>query len=259
MPGAAQLLRRLDRAGATHIRPTHCPTAHPSSFEILAASCDRLARSSEDVFGALLASTYPQSVSADWTSRPLWNEEAIHRAYRMLQLLLRLRERRHGNEHAWQANYALAMQLAADIRSLSETAEHRQVPCAAVLSSVVRTLGSLFGEAAGDISLSTSIERVSLPAWRRRALSLVAIELVVNALNHAFDGGAPGRIDVCLRVTGKCARLRVADDGIGYFAGDAETCASMAGRLGALLGGRLVYRRDPAWTTSAEIVVPVHA
>jgi two-component sensor histidine kinase len=255
MPGAALLKRRLDCAGATHIRPTDRATVQASSFETLAASSERLARSSGDVFGALLASTYPQSVSIGWAPRPLWNEEAIHRAYRMLQLLLRLRERRHGNEHAWHADYALAMQLGADIRSLSGTAEHRPVPCSAVLCSVVCSLSSLFGQAAGGIDLRTSIERVSLPAYRRRALVLAASELVVNALSHAFNGCAGGRIDVCLqRVTGGCARLRVADDGAGYFEDHAETSASLAGRLGKLLEGRLVYRRDRAWATTAEIV-----
>ena len=255
MPGAAPLKRRLDRAGATHIRPTDRTTVQASSFEMLAASSDRLARSSKDVFGALLAGTYPESVSFGWTPRPLWNEEAIHRAYRMLQLLLRLRERRHGNEHAWHPDYALAMQLAADIRSLSGTEEHLPVPCSAVLSSVVCSLSSLFGQAAGGIDLKTSIERVSLPAYRRRALVLATSELVVNALSHAFNGWAGGRIDVCLqRVTGGCARLRVADDGVGYFEDHAETSAPLAGRLGKLLNGRLIYRRDRAWATTAEIV-----
>lgn len=182
----------------------------------------------------------------------------MHRAYRLLQLLLRLRGRRQGDRSAWRVEYALASQLAADFRSLSDAEADAMLPCSEVLRNVVRNLGSLFGPTAGDIDVKTGIERVMLAGYRRRALVLAASELLINALSHAFNGLASGRIEVLLqRMTGGCGCLRVSDDGIGYFEEPEATAGSIAARLAGVLEGRLIYRQGCARGTIAEIVFPV--
>jgi hypothetical protein len=258
MPIAVRGQRRPAAAGLALDSADDRAPVPASGFEALAACSEQLACGPGEVFGALLAAAYPGAANADWSARPLWEEEAMHRAYRMLQLLLQLRAGRRGRTHGWHADHALASQLAADFRALSATAEHAPVPCSQVLRSIVRSFASLFGPAAGDIRLVTSIERVTLPAYRRRALVLAASELVLNAVSHAFHGCSQGTIAVRLQaISGNRACLRVEDDGIGYFDECADACESLPARLASLLDGRLVYRQGYPRATTAEIVFPV--
>ena len=158
----------------------------------------------------------------------------------------------------WHDEFELASQLAVNFRSLFAANENDLVQCSEVLRNVVRNLGSLFGPVGGDIDIKTDIERLSLAAFGRRALVLVATELLLNALGHAFRGRANGHVEVCLQRTSEGrARLRVTDDGIGYFETAEDASVSIAGRLAHLLGGRLVYRQDQGSATTAEIVFPV--
>jgi phosphoenolpyruvate carboxylase len=69
----------------TSIGPTNRARTHFSSFEALAIPAGQLPRSSGDVFSALLAGVPPHLAGLGWALRPLRNEEAIHRAYQMLQ------------------------------------------------------------------------------------------------------------------------------------------------------------------------------
>lgn len=241
-----------------HRRHEAAPGATRAHFEKLAAKTLHLTHRAEDIFGVLLVGTCPPLARDGWTFLPLWNEEAMHRAYRMLQLLLRLQAQQQDGAYDWRAEYVLAMHLAADFRSLLATAESLPVACSVLLRSVVRNIIALFGPAAGDIELKTSIQRISLPGYRRRALVLAASELVVNALSHAFAGRADGRIDVCLQSLDESrACLRVIDNGTGAFEGNIDTSTSLAGRLGRIFGGCLTYPRDRAEVTTAEIVFPL--
>jgi two-component sensor histidine kinase len=144
--------------------------------------------------------------------------------------------------------------LAAKFRELETSAERAVLPCSTVLRHVVSDLGTLFGCPA-NIALETTIERVSLPGYKRRALVLAACELLCNALLHAFPGHRTGLIDVGLTFQGRSARLRVADNGVGF--GDILpnlTCGVAAG-LADLLEADLAYTRTAGWTI-AEICFP---
>ena len=90
----------------------------------------------------------------------------------------------------WQA---LASTLAADLKTLSSHAENEVVPCSRVLRDVVRNTAALFAPTTGGLEVTTDIEYVRLPAYKRRALVLLASELVVNALLHAYSGRCSGR------------------------------------------------------------------
>jgi hypothetical protein len=251
---------RTSAACAAYIPAEGRSTKQLSSVGTLAAGALQLPRSSEDVFGALLVGSCPPLASNGRTFRPLWNEEAMHRAYRMQLLLLRLHAKQPGGTYDWHAEYQLASHLAAEFRSLSALVENDLVVCSRALRSIVRNLVTLFGPAAGDIEINTHVERIWLRAYHCRALVLAASELVVNALSHAFAGCARGRIHVCLQsIDGRRACLRVHNDGAAPLEGDIDASASLAGRLGRLFGGRLSYRVDWTGASTAEIVFPLRA
>jgi hypothetical protein len=169
--------------------------------------------------------------------RPLWAEEAIHRADNLIRLVAA-----RGRGDVAAVDDALAWDLAAIFRSLQTESEDAELPCSRILRNVVGDLAALFGSVAGDIILNTNIERVSLPAYKRRALVLAATELVINALLQAFRGRRQGRIEVSLTSLGPAlACLRVSDDGIGFSAKPSDYCGGIAARLADLLETDLVY------------------
>lgn len=59
---------------------------------------------------------------------------------------------------------------------------------------------------------------IFLPAEARRALILIASELVINSLKYAFSDGRPGTIDVSLWEDGNEGQLVVGDDRVGFVA-----------------------------------------
>ncbi|MFN3721115.1 MAG: sensor histidine kinase [Rhizobium rhizophilum] len=71
-----------------------------------------------------------------------------------------------------------------------------------------------------EITLQTSLpDGVMVSADRASPLTLAALELVTNAVKHAFSGRERGTIRLCLEETGNgAARLTIADDGIGMQA-----------------------------------------
>ncbi len=186
--------------------------------------------------------------------RPLWAEEAIHRADNLIRLVAA-----RGRSDVAAVDDALARDLAALFRSLQTESEDAELPCSHILRNVVADLAALFGGVAGDVILNTNIERVSLPAYKRRALVLAATELVINALLHAFRGRRQGRIEVSLTWFGLAhACLRVSDDGIGFNGKPSDYCCGLAARLADLLETDLVYYRTGIGT-AALIVFPVVA
>jgi signal transduction histidine kinase len=186
----------------------------------------------------------------------LWASEAINRAAAMLRLL-ELRQRRDSggvSPLAVRADYTLALDLAELFQSLTLGDEQTLVPCSGVLRGIVADIDALFGVTAGDVAVRTRIERISLPACKRRALVLAASELVVNALLHAFRGRTGGRILVGLNALGPDrARLSVVDDGVGFPAGTRNVSIGVAADLANLLGATVSYCRTNGCTT-AEII-----
>jgi two-component sensor histidine kinase len=231
-------------------------------FESIAAQGETLPSDLRDLLGLLLQAVYPAEGSGRPFLAPLWAEEGIHRAYAVLRLLDRRAGRYSG--HAMDAftagvECALARSLASAYRSLGTVKEEEIVQCANVLRDVVLNLGALFG--GSGVIVRTVIERLHLPAYKRRALVLSASELIINALTHGFTTASQdARIEVSLRrMDDKRACLRVAGNGSGFGAGRPDAATSIAGGLAALVEADLMYCRDADWTTVAEIVFPIES
>jgi two-component sensor histidine kinase len=202
----------------------------------------------------------PASCGGPDVLRPLWAEEAMHRSANLLQLALAL-ERLTWNgiesEMTGRLEYALAEGLAASYRSLDIGRQDELLSCNETLRAVVANLVALFGPTVGEISLKTDLMRLSLPAYKRRALVLVASELVINALKHAFPDRQSGRIAVALgRVDAATVRLAVEDDGRGFALLRPGTGLAIVGGLAGLLEADLVYRRSALGGTAAEFQLP---
>lgn len=228
-------------------------------FESMALTAGEPAAKTEDLIGVLLSSTLRAGNLGCKVLRPLWAEEAMHRAYSFIRLIdaqnSRGTARNERPDVAWWQVIAVR-DLALRIKEL-ETAEERAVlPSAAVLRDIVTGIGTIFGRPA-NIELAITTECVPLLGYQRRALVLAAVELVNNALLHAFRGHSGGRIKIGLaRCGGTSACLSVADNGIGYTDWQPNLTCGVAAGLADLLEADLAYRRMAGWTI-AEISFPV--
>jgi two-component sensor histidine kinase len=235
------------------------PPAVCSRFESLALRAGRVSPEAGDLLGVLLAAALPLQSRGCEVLRPLWAEEAMHRADSFVRLV-DSRDRRHGSTHegpgtAQEAN-GIASDLAVCFRKLTASGEREMRPCASALRDVMTGLGALFGEP-DNVSVETKVEDVWLPAYKRRALVLAASELVCNALLHAFRGRRSGLIEVSLTVLGATsACLQVADNGDGFTDASPNLECGVAAGLAGLLEADLAYDRMAGWTI-AEIEFPL--
>jgi two-component sensor histidine kinase len=113
------------------------------------------------------------------------------------------------------------------------------VPCAALLTEITNRLADIFGRSR-QIALTTFAEAVLLPTDIRRALVLMASELVINALKYGYSTEAGGTITVTFAANHGGVELIVEDDGIG----DAETYTPGQGgglldQLSAVIGAKV--------------------
>jgi two-component sensor histidine kinase len=73
------------------------------------------------------------------------------------------------------------------------------------------------------LALNVSADRVPLNLDQSILLSLIANELLLNALKHAFRGRAEGKVDAELRRTRERVTLTIRDDGNGILPSPTET------------------------------------
>ncbi|MDR3739963.1 MAG: hypothetical protein P4L40_13205 [Terracidiphilus sp.] len=185
---------------------------------------------------------------------PIWADEAMNRAYGLLRLVAarKHQDRASGNNPvAAQIERALAEDLAMQFWALAVEDTGQILPCSRILRDVLSDLNELFGMTAGDVTLRTDLEPVSLSACKRRALVLAATELVINALLHAFQGRSGGLIEVTLRrLRTDAICLCVTDDGIGFADGLPKLDCGSAGGLAQILDADLTYHRADGRTTA---------
>jgi two-component sensor histidine kinase len=114
------------------------------------------------------------------------------------------------------------------------------------------------------ITLATKATEGTVTSEQAVSMGLIAVELVINALKHAFPGGAAGRVTVGFESSASAWRLSVSDDGIGISSPITEAPkrvglgTSIVEALTRQLGGRLATSVTPPGTT-ISVTVPLPA
>ena len=187
--------------------------------------------------------------------RPLWQAEALNRATNILCLVERLDSCTRSSLS--DQDMATARTLADAQRSLCMVPESARLPTARVLNQVVCGLAGLFGRVLGSVNLTVDIVPLALTPFRRRALVLLASELVTQALLHGSRDNAQSRINVLLTdLDSRNLRLLVEHNAcrpdVAAHAGKFEIISKLA----ALLEAELVYHQSELSGTSTELVFP---
>lgn len=178
--------------------------------------------------------------------RELLFQELQHRVSNNLQVvsaLLRLEERRVDDD---RARHALAqaggrLALIGSIQRKLINSEGEPEAFAAFALDMCRE--AILAAGAEGVVVEVRPEAPGLHPDQAAPVSLVMLECVNNALEHAFDGGRPGRIDVSLTRDDDEITLRVADNGRGPppgfdVAGSDSLGLSIALAMARQLGGR---------------------
>src|SRR5262245_4481617 len=112
------------------------------------------------------------------------------------------------------------------------------------------------------LTLNVSADEVPLDLDQSILLSLVANELLLNALKHAFHGRSNGKVDTELRMARDRVTLTIRDDGNGIVPRPVEieeqrgTGMDLVQAMSRQLGGEFVVIRMPAGGTCATISFP---
>ncbi|MCI0430296.1 MAG: ATP-binding protein [Rhodospirillales bacterium] len=179
----------------------------------------------------------------------------------MCQLTLMLEWRRwHGVDALidHQHELARASRLATCFHALDIKDEAAVLPCTDILHETASCLVDLFGPAVGQVILTAELDRLALPAYRRRALVLAAAALVTRTLLHAFRRRSEGQIVITLgRDDPHHALFLIEDDGCEF--GPDRACATheIVAGLTALLEADVVYRHSEMGGTAAEVRFPI--
>jgi len=112
------------------------------------------------------------------------------------------------------------------------------------------------------LALNICTDSVPLNLDQSILLSLIANELLLNALKHAFHGRAKGKLDAELRTIGDRVTITIRDDGNGFVSVGAETSdqrgtgMDLVKAMSRQLGGEFVVNATPGRGTCATISFP---
>jgi PAS domain S-box-containing protein len=162
--------------------------------------------------------------------------EVYHRVYNNLQLVISLlgMQSRHFQSEEVRGGFRQVMDR---VRSLSLVQQklHRTEQYSAVdFSSYLRDLaGSLLPPAkAADIAIVFTLDPLELTIDKAVPLGLIANELLMNAMEHAFPDKRKGEIRIGLtRKPGCRAAFSIADTGVGMGAADMSQSQGVGARL----------------------------
>jgi two-component sensor histidine kinase len=145
---------------------------------------------------------------------------------------------------SYRSELACANQLAAGLRELEIGDDDALLPCSELLCEICTCLAALFRPALGPIVLNTSCERIALSACRRRALVLMAMEVVTQTLFHAFDSCEEPLLSIALAPDGGGAALPLIEDSGSGLRFDSRASCRVIGQLGGVLGAEISYHRS---------------
>jgi two-component sensor histidine kinase len=112
------------------------------------------------------------------------------------------------------------------------------------------------------LTLNVSADPAPLDLDQSILLSLIANELLLNSLKHAFHGRVVGNIDAELRTTRGRVTLNIRDDGNGFILQSSRpdqkrgTGMDLVYAMSRQLGGEFVINCMPAGGTSASVSFP---
>jgi hypothetical protein len=229
-------------------------------IEQMALGARQLSATRSRILGILLEAADPERCGGTTILRPLWTNEAMHRADQMIRLTRWLDRRTSCAESApaeIDLEWRIAKGLADALLSLRIARDDEKLPCSEVLRSVARDLVELFGEAAGISGISTSIERMELASFKRRALVLMAGHLVIEVLSFAARERRGGHVMVTLdRSCRGFGRLAVGYDDRAVPFGPLDGSHGVIDDLASLLESDVLYRAD-RWRIVAGVEFPL--
>lgn len=192
----------------------------------------------------------------------LWKSEAVHRAKNLAQLASSL-------SHIKPDNLGLEVGLplrpegevlaAAYVELAADGCSRTFLPCAGLLQRICITLASLSAKRT-TVLICPHSDDVYLASDCRRALILIASELVINSLKYAFPGDRSGTIRVSLARIGDHARLVVEDDGVGFQNMSARgTGSDLVAAMSSSLGGFIERSDRPQGGARVAVWFPLGA
>ena len=110
----------------------------------------------------------------------------------------------------------------------------------------------------GRLSLTSTSDGSAVPAEMSISLGLIATELVINALKHAFPGNRAGKIEVDYRSKGEDWTLSVRDDGVGILSRFPAATAGLGTSIVQALSKQLRARVEVADAHPGTKVSVVH-
>ena len=226
-------------------RPVEVPASH---IETIVSAMDYLSPARARILGRLLTATQPGLCGGNKVLQPLWANEMMDRAYQMVRLT-RLLDRRLPRDDDDPMDDSLEWRIASNLtetlRALHIRKDDEKLPCSDLLRDTVRDMAELFGEAVGITGISTCIDRLDLPAFKRRALVLMASHLVVDILLHAAREHRSPQLLVTLdRPRCDIARLSVGYDDRAVPFGPLDGTYGVIDDLASLLETDIIYRAD---------------
>ena len=159
-----------------------------SRMQQMVIASARLSTARYRILGLLLGAANPESSGGHAVLKPLWANEAMHRAYQMVRLTQLLDGRMPLNSSSpivGELEQRNAASLADALLSLRIVRDGEIVACSEAMRDVARNSVELFGPIAGGVVVKTDIERLELASYKRRALVLLAGHLVIDAISHS--------------------------------------------------------------------------
>jgi two-component system, sensor histidine kinase PdtaS len=127
------------------------------------------------------------------------------------------------------------------------------------LDGLLKEAAEAFGAEERGIQTTLDAESMRVPLDTAVPLAFVTVEIVTNALKHAFPEGRPGTVMVTAVRENDSGVLTIADNGVGL---PAETGAkrslglTIIGKLVDQIGG--VVEKPPAGESTFRIRFPIH-
>ncbi len=172
-----------------------------SRFESIGAFARLLSPQRARVLGILVKAS--EECGGCDALRPIWRAEIIHRAERLAELTSLLEcdaDHRALTQLDSDMECRLATYLAACYRALTIQHDLEMRPCATLLRDIGINLNRLFSPIAnpGNNPLNCSIERIALPAFKQRALVLLASTLIMDVLVSTEHGNGAASMELAL-------------------------------------------------------------